>query len=108
MWLCQVAFFALCMGLAGLIFFYIGVSMGWLYVCFLSFLDWCHLSRKDIDFHGCDIRLGCCADCAVCDVVESKQVGLRGGFYRGICCGYHRLARHNQCAEWWSYQCDGM
>jgi SSS family transporter len=27
----MVAFFALCMGLAGLIFFYIGVSMGWLY-----------------------------------------------------------------------------
>ncbi|ETW75302.1 urea transporter [Heterobasidion irregulare TC 32-1] len=27
----KVAFFALCMGVAGLIFFYIGVSMGWLY-----------------------------------------------------------------------------
>jgi SSS family transporter len=27
----MVAFFALCMGLAGLIFFYIGISMGWLY-----------------------------------------------------------------------------
>ncbi|KIM71275.1 hypothetical protein PILCRDRAFT_830451 [Piloderma croceum F 1598] len=27
----MVAFFALCMGIAGLIFFYIGVSMGWLY-----------------------------------------------------------------------------
>ena len=27
----MVAFFALCMGLAGVIFFYIGVSMGWLY-----------------------------------------------------------------------------
>jgi len=27
----MVAFFAVCMGLAGLIFFYIGVSMGWLY-----------------------------------------------------------------------------
>lgn len=28
----KVAFYALVMGLAGLIFFYIGVSMGWLYV----------------------------------------------------------------------------
>ena len=28
----QVAFFALAMGLLGLIFFYIGISMGWLYV----------------------------------------------------------------------------
>lgn len=28
----QVAFFAVVMGLCGLIFFYIGVSMGWLYV----------------------------------------------------------------------------
>ena len=28
----QVAFYALVMGLAGLIFYYIGVSMGWLYV----------------------------------------------------------------------------
>ncbi|KAF8504461.1 urea transporter [Russula emetica] len=27
----MVAFFAVCMGLAGLIFFYIGISMGWLY-----------------------------------------------------------------------------
>lgn len=27
----MVAFFALCMALAGVIFFYIGVSMGWLY-----------------------------------------------------------------------------
>jgi SSS family transporter len=27
----MVAFFALCMGLAGLIFYYIGISMGWLY-----------------------------------------------------------------------------
>jgi hypothetical protein len=31
----KVAFFALCMGLAGLIFFYIGISMGWLYVRYL-------------------------------------------------------------------------
>jgi urea-proton symporter len=39
----KVAFFALCMGLAGLIFFYIGISMGWLYVCFFSFFSfqWC-------------------------------------------------------------------
>ncbi len=28
----KVAFFAVCMGIAGLIFFYIGISMGWLYV----------------------------------------------------------------------------
>lgn len=28
----QVAFFAVVMGLLGLIFFYIGISMGWLYV----------------------------------------------------------------------------
>ena len=28
----MVAFYALVIGLAGLIFFYIGVSMGWLYV----------------------------------------------------------------------------
>lgn len=28
----QVAFFAVCMGIAGLIFYYIGISMGWLYV----------------------------------------------------------------------------
>ena len=28
----QVGFFALVMGLLGLIFFYIGISMGWLYV----------------------------------------------------------------------------
>ncbi|KAI0002534.1 urea transporter [Russula compacta] len=27
----MVAFFAVCMGIAGLIFFYIGISMGWLY-----------------------------------------------------------------------------
>jgi len=31
-----VASYALVCGLAGLIFFYIGVSMGWLYVCILS------------------------------------------------------------------------
>ena len=31
-----VAFYALVCGLAGVIFFYIGVSMGWLYVCSLS------------------------------------------------------------------------
>ncbi len=30
----QVALFAIVMGLLGLIFFYIGISMGWLYVCF--------------------------------------------------------------------------
>lgn len=29
----EVAFWAIVCGLAGLIFFYIGVSMGWLYVC---------------------------------------------------------------------------
>jgi hypothetical protein len=34
----QVAFFALCMALAGVIFFYIDISMGWLYVS-SSFLD---------------------------------------------------------------------
>jgi hypothetical protein len=28
----KVAFFAVCMGVAGMIFFYIGISMGWLYV----------------------------------------------------------------------------
>jgi Na+/proline symporter len=28
----QVAFFGLCMALAGVIFFYVGVSMGWLYL----------------------------------------------------------------------------
>jgi hypothetical protein len=28
----KVAFFAVCMGLAGMIFYYIGISMGWLYV----------------------------------------------------------------------------
>ena len=28
----MVAFYALVMGLAGLIFYYIGISMGWLYV----------------------------------------------------------------------------
>jgi hypothetical protein len=28
----QVAFYALVMGIAGLIFYYIGISMGWLYV----------------------------------------------------------------------------
>jgi hypothetical protein len=31
----KVALFAVCMGLAGLIFYYIGISMGWLYVCCL-------------------------------------------------------------------------
>ena len=31
----KVAFFALCMGLAGLIFYFIGISMGWLYVRYL-------------------------------------------------------------------------
>ena len=31
----KVAFFAVCMGIAGTIFNYIGISMGWLYVCYL-------------------------------------------------------------------------
>jgi hypothetical protein len=30
----QVVIFALVMGIAGVIFYYIGVSMGWLYVSF--------------------------------------------------------------------------
>lgn len=29
----QIAAYAVFMGLAGMVFFYIGVSMGWLYVC---------------------------------------------------------------------------
>jgi urea-proton symporter len=34
----MVALYSVVMGLAGLIFFYIGVSMGWLYVSYLSVL----------------------------------------------------------------------
>ncbi len=32
----QVALFAIVMGILGLIFFYIGISMGWLYVSSLK------------------------------------------------------------------------
>ena len=35
----QVALFALVMGLLGLIFFYIGISMGWLYVSVSLFIS---------------------------------------------------------------------
>lgn len=45
----QVALYALVMGLAGLIFFYIGVSMGWLYVSH-GFIDWTSYTMRAVEF----------------------------------------------------------
>lgn len=42
----MVAFYALVIGLAGLIFFYIGVSMGWLYVSLLKLRSSAHIDNN--------------------------------------------------------------
>lgn len=66
----QVAFFALCMGLAGLIFFYIGVSMGWLYVCDLQFNRCTDAYVHTADFHGSDTWLGGGPNSALCNLEQ--------------------------------------
>ena len=53
----QVAVYAMFMGLAGLVFFYIGVSMGWLYVCdiFISWVVNTHANSSILDAYGSDL-----------------------------------------------------
>ena len=61
----QVAVYAVFMGLPGLVFFYIGVSIGWLYVCDII-ISWdvnmcANISISDV--YGSHLRFhchGCC------------------------------------------------
>ena len=55
--LVQVALFAIVMGLLGIIFFYIGISLGWLYVRMLSPTRRT-ISCLSLGIHGCRSRLG--------------------------------------------------
>ena len=70
----QVAFFALFMGLLGLIFFYIGISMGWLYV------RTPHPSQSNfshtyglIGIHGSRPRFSRGTNRTLCELEESEQ-----------------------------------
>lgn len=98
----QVAFFGIVMGVAGTIFFYIGVSMGWLYVSpsRLSFSLPGVLTRSFVlDLHGRHPWICRGPHCAVHYVEESKQVGLHRWCRRRLLCGCHCVACYHQLSE---------
>ncbi len=74
------------MGLAGLIFFYIGVSMGWLY-----------------EFMGVVLGSAVVPIAVVCDLEQGQQVGLHPRFCFWIFCGNYCMAGNNKCSQ---RQCD--
>jgi len=93
------------MALAGLIFFYIGISMGWLYVRTPSALEPCYsyTHAQLTDFYGSHPRIWCRSNRTVYNLEQSKQVGM----YRRICnwiwLWTYRLAGYDQCVEWECY-----
>lgn len=104
----QVALFAIVMGLLGLIFFYIGISMGWLYVSiFFWFISEVIGSFPLPDIHGS--HLGKCSrsDCIGNHMEEGQQMGM----YRRIHCRvyrwYRRMAGDNRYPQPQRYQCHG-
>ena len=56
-----VAFYAVVCGLAGVIFFYIGVSMGWLYVSVFSLPGLSDINCECSDLHGCHTWIWSCS-----------------------------------------------
>ena len=95
------------MGLLGLIFFYIGISMGWLYVSVFCSSPRGFDSFSPVDVHGG--YLGKCsrADRAGNHVEEGKQVGVHRGCYRRVYCGYRRLVSDHSNPQRQCYQCYG-
>ena len=84
------------MGFLGLIFFYIGISMGWLYVRwdFPPSLRIAPSHRApSTGIHGGRARLGGRADRDVHHLEQGEQVGLYRRRRRGLLRGRDRVAR---------------
>jgi Na+/proline symporter len=98
-----VLFYALVCALAGLIFFYINVSMGWLYVRFSSLSHFVQALiegfYKILDVYGCYPWIGCLSDSARDHLEEGEQVGLYRRLHRWLHRRCRRLARHDRTAQ---------
>ena len=85
-----VAMYAIVCGLAGLIFFYIGVSMGWLYVCILFFIG---VEGKLILVALSKTFMGVILGSAVCPIAlavtwsKANKWGCVGGSIAGFVAG---------------------
>lgn len=93
----MVAFYALVIGLAGLIFFYIGVSMGWLYVRQLEKLMKAQraLIYSYIDLHGRDPWLSRRPDRTLHNMEQGQQMGMHYRRDLRLLGWHYRLARYH-------------
>lgn len=92
----MVAFYALVIGLAGLIFFYIGVSMGWLYVSLLKRRFSAHIDDNHItDFHGRHTWISRRADCSMYYLEQGQQMGMYLWGHIWLLGWHHRVARYH-------------
>jgi hypothetical protein len=96
--LVQVAFFALCMALAGIIFYFIGVSMGWLYVRASLHPRFRHLPMSSV-IHGSHPGLCSRPYRPVRHVEQGKQVGLHRWLCHWVRPRGCRMAGHNRHVE---------